>query len=101
MKHAFVRFAVAAFVWPALGLGLWGAFSVGLFGAAPGCRERATTEAFLTPGGGKIALPGDEVFLLVPKGAVERPVRIRVEKVRPEDVPGPMELDELSWARTG
>ncbi len=43
------------------------------------------------PGGGKIALPGDEVFLLVPKGAVERPVRIRVEKVGPEDLPGPIE----------
>ncbi len=36
------------------------------------------------------------MVLLVPKGAVERPVRIRVEKVRPEDLPGPMELDELS-----
>ena len=74
MKHAFVRFAVAAFVWPALGLGLWGAFFVGLVGAAQEGGERVATEAFLVPGGGKIALPGDEVFLLVPKGAVERPV---------------------------
>ena len=66
MKHAFVRFAVAAFVWPALGLGLWGAFFVGLVGVAQEGRERAATEAFLVPGGGKIALPGDVVVLLVP-----------------------------------
>ncbi|WP_457633118.1 hypothetical protein [Oceanithermus desulfurans] len=96
MKHAFVRFAVAASVLLALGLVVMGVFSFGPVGAAPGCRERAATEAFLAPGGGKIALPGDVVVLLVPKGAVERPVRIRVEKVRPEDLPGPMELDELS-----
>ena len=101
MKHAFVRFAVAAFVRPALGLGLRGAFSVGLVGVAQEGGERAATEAFLTPGGGKIALPGDVVVLPVPKGAVERPVCIRLEKVRPENLPGPMELDELSWARAG
>ena len=96
MKHAFVRFAVAASVLLALGLVVMGVFSFGPVGAAGDWGERAAAEAFLTPGGDKIALPGDEVVLPVPKGAVERPVRIRLEKVCPEDVPGPMELDELS-----
>ncbi len=101
MKHAFVRFAVAASVLLALGLVVMGVFSFGPVGTTPGWGERAAAEAFLAPGGGKTALPGDEVVLPVPKGAVERPVCIRLEKVRPEDLPGPMELDELSWARAG
>ncbi|XOB97484.1 hypothetical protein ACMC9I_05985 [Deinococcota bacterium DY0809b] len=54
-------------------------------------RSASAVEAFLTPDGGKIALPEKEAILLYPKGAVDRPVRIRVEKVSPEDLPGPIQ----------
>ena len=59
MKHAFVRYAVAASVLLAPGFGLWGVFFIGPVGAAPGCGDWAAAEAFRAPADGKVALPGD------------------------------------------
>ena len=90
MKHAFVRFAVAAFVWPALGLGLWGAFSVGLVGAAQDGEAWPYDDAVVPTTGGGVGLPGNEVFVSVAPGVIKEPMRVRIEKVKPEDAPGPI-----------
>ncbi|WP_187288485.1 hypothetical protein [Oceanithermus profundus] len=44
----------------------------------------------IPPSGGAVALPGNEVFVSVAPGIVEEPIRVRIEKVGPEDAPGPI-----------
>jgi len=47
-------------------------------------------EAVIPPTGGGVALPGNEVVVSVAPGVIKEPMRVRVEKVKPEDAPGPI-----------
>jgi len=71
------------------GLSLWGVFSFGLFGVAQnGAWPYA--EAVIPPTGGGVGLPGNEVVTSVAPGVIKEPMQVRVEKVKPEDAPGPI-----------
>ncbi len=47
-------------------------------------------DALVPPTGGAVALPGNEVIVSVAPGVVVEPMRVRIEKVKPEDAPGPI-----------
>jgi len=63
-------------------------------GGSSNPQEKTSTkpvaEAVIPPTGGAVALPGNEVFVSVAPGIVEEPIRVRIEKVGPEDAPGPI-----------
>ncbi|WP_457633120.1 hypothetical protein [Oceanithermus desulfurans] len=47
-------------------------------------------DAVVPTTGGGVGLPGNEVFVSVAPGVIEEPLRMRIEKVKPEDAPGPI-----------
>ena len=47
-------------------------------------------DAVVPTTGGAVALPGNEVFVSVAPGVIKEPMRVRIEKVKPEDAPGPI-----------
>ncbi len=59
-------------------------------GAANKHTSRPYAEAVIPPTGGGVALPGNEVVVSVAPGVIKEPMRVRVEKVKPEDAPGPI-----------
>ena len=59
-------------------------------GAANSSSDWPYDDAVVPPTGGAVALPGNEVFVSVAPGTVEKPIRMRIEKVKPEDAPGPI-----------
>jgi len=59
-------------------------------GSANKSADRPYGEAVIPPTGGGIGLPGNEVVVSVAPGVIKEPMRVRIEKVKPEDAPGPI-----------
>ncbi|GEM90495.1 hypothetical protein [Oceanithermus desulfurans] len=69
---------------------LWEQGSIGfLFGMAQN-GECLHGNAVIPPSGGGVGLPGNEVYVSVAPDTIQEPIRIRIEKVTPEDAPGPI-----------
>ncbi|XOB97481.1 hypothetical protein ACMC9I_05970 [Deinococcota bacterium DY0809b] len=52
--------------------------------------KNLTAGELIPPTGGTIALPDNEIIVEVHKGTFNKPAKVRVEEVTPEDAPGPI-----------